>query len=143
MQIEYQNIVYLPLVVMNLIECYRNQSNLRTLISYLRSLDEKYDSISLTPVIVDLISEVYDASAATEYLSERMRFKPSLDGIQKMLEINLSDVDNQQNYIKEVIDQLMIDQSGYQCSKCGYSAKTLYWLCPSCHTWSGMKPRHQ
>ena len=142
-QIEFQNIVYLPLVVMNLIECYRNQSNLRSLISYLRSADEKNDSISLTPVIVDLISEVYDASAAIEYLSERMKFKPSLDGIQKMLEINLSDVDNQQNYIKEVVDQLMIDQSGYQCSKCGYSAKTLYWLCPSCHTWSGMKPRHQ
>ncbi|MCW8853408.1 MAG: lipopolysaccharide assembly protein LapB [Gammaproteobacteria bacterium] len=142
-QVEFQDVVYLPLVVIHLIECYKNQSNLRSLISYLRSLDEKYDCVSLTPVIVDLINEVYDTSSAIEYLSVQMKLKPSLDGIQKMLEINLSSIDVQENYIKEVIDQLMLDQSGYQCSKCGYTAKTLYWLCPSCHTWSGMKPRHQ
>ena len=142
-QVEFQDVVYLPLVVTHLIKCYKNQSNLRSLISYLRSLDEKYECISLTPVIVDLINEVYDTSSAIEYLSTQMKLKPSLDGIQKMLEINLSSIDVKENYIKEVIDQLMLDQSGYQCSKCGYTAKTLYWLCPSCHTWSGMKPRHQ
>ena len=142
-QVEFQDVVYLPLVVIHLIECYKNQSNLRSLISYLRALDEKYDCISLTPVIVDLINEVYDTPSAIEYLSTQMKLKPSLDGIQKMLEINLSSIDVKENYIKEVIDQLMRDQSGYQCSKCGYTAKTLYWLCPSCHTWSGMKPRHQ
>lgn len=142
-QIEFQNIDYLPLVISGLIECYRNQSNLRALITYLRVLDEKYDNVSLTPVIVDLISEVYGKDSATEYLSQRMKIRPSLDGVQKMLEINLTDTETQDGYIKEVVDQLMLDQSGYQCSHCGYSAKTLYWLCPSCHAWSGMKPKHQ
>ena len=38
------------------------------------------------------------------------------------------------------LDSMMSGQSTYRCLQCGFSGKTLYWLCPSCQTWSSTKP---
>ena len=139
-QVEYQNPVYIKLVVDKLIECYRSQSSLKSLINYLKNIDDKYDSVNLVYQITDLINEVYGKEKAQLYLSESMLRKPTLNGMKKMLEFKSSGVECPESYLPEVINQMIHQQSAYQCSHCGYAANTLYWLCPTCHSWSGMKP---
>ena len=140
-QVEYQNIAFFPLVVDKLITCYRNQSNLRALITYLKNIERSHSKLSLVDVLTNLINEVYGQQAAQEYLSQRMQVHPSLAGLKKVVELNRPNPDSAENYLPDVISQLVDQQSGYQCSSCGYSANTLYWLCPSCHDWGGMKPK--
>ena len=139
-QVEYQNPVYIKLVVDKLIECYRSQSSLKSLINYLKNIDDKYDSVNLVYQITDLINEVYGKEKAQLYLSESMLRKPTLNGMKKMLEFKSPGVECPESYLPEVINQMIHQQSAYQCSHCGYAANTLYWLCPTCHSWSGMKP---
>jgi lipopolysaccharide assembly protein B len=139
-QVEYQNPVFIKLVVDKLVECYRAQSNLKSLINYLKNIDDKYDVVNLEYKISDLIAEVYDKDKAQAYLSESMLRKPTLNGMKKILEYKSPKVDCPESYLPEVVDQMIKQQSAYQCSHCGYAANTLYWLCPTCHSWGGMKP---
>lgn len=141
-QVEYQNPVYMKLVIDDLIECYRSQSNLKSLINYLKNIDEKYDVVNLVYQISELIAEVYDREKAQTYLSENMLRKPTLAGMKKILEFESPKADCPESFLPEVVDQMISQQSAYQCSHCGYAANTLYWLCPTCHTWGGMKPNH-
>lgn len=139
-QIEQQNLVYLTLAIDKLIVCYRAQSNLKSLINYLKNIDDKYESINFSYQISDLICEVYDKEKAQIYLSESMSRKPTLDGMKKILEYKAQKNDESESYLTTMVNQMIGHQFAYQCSHCGYAANTLYWLCPTCHSWAGMKP---
>ena len=139
-QIEYQSPVYISIVIDKLIECYRAQSNIKSLINYLISINEKYNVVNLEYHISDLIFEVYGKQKAQDYLSDCMLKNPTLKGVKKMFEYKTPNTDGSENYFPEIINQMISQQSAYQCSVCGYSANTLYWLCPTCHSWGGMKP---
>lgn len=140
-QVEFQNIAFFPLIIEKLIECYSVQSNIKSLITYLKNIDKGHNEVSLITAIADLINKNYDTETALEYLSESMLEKPSLDGMQKVLEFKSPNIDCPESYFPKVVEQLVQQKSDYQCIKCGYSANTLYWLCPTCHTWGGMTPK--
>ncbi len=141
-QIEHQDVIYFPLIVSSLATCYRNQSNLKALITYLRNVQRNHSSINLVDVIADLVNEVYDKQAAIDYLSSEMQSKPSLKGMKKLFQLQQPDENCPETHMPQMVDYLLKKQQGYQCSHCGYAANTLYWLCPSCHSWGGMKPKH-
>ncbi|MCW8955815.1 MAG: lipopolysaccharide assembly protein LapB, partial [Gammaproteobacteria bacterium] len=62
-QVEFQNIEFMSLVIDKLAECYRNLSNLKSLITYLKSMERTYDNISFIPYLSDLIYEIYGQEA--------------------------------------------------------------------------------
>ena len=140
-QVEFQQVEYMPLVVDRLITCFRNQSNLQSLVTYFKNIQRNHKEMSLLPTVIDLISEVYDTESALDYLKDCMKDVPTLDGIKKVLELKKPGVDCPENDLHDVIDHMIKNTPDFQCSKCGYAANTLYWLCPSCHTWAGMKPK--
>ena len=140
-QVEFQNIEFMPLVINQLSDCYRNQSNLKSLVTYLKSVERNYDNISFIPYLSDLIYEIYGRQAAHEYLASAIIQKPSLEGLKKALELKDKDQDCSDDFLPEVLDVMIRKKPDFQCTHCGYSANTLYWLCPSCHTWGGMKPK--
>ncbi|MFW2372847.1 MAG: lipopolysaccharide assembly protein LapB [Gammaproteobacteria bacterium] len=140
-QVEFQNIEFMPLIIDKLAECYRNQSNLKSLITYLKSLERTYDNISFIPYLSDLINEIYGRQSAHDYLASNIIEKPSLEGMKKALELQDKDDHATDEFLPKVLEVMIRKKPDFQCSHCGYSANTLYWLCPSCHTWAGMKPK--
>ncbi|HEY9051294.1 MAG TPA: lipopolysaccharide assembly protein LapB, partial [Gammaproteobacteria bacterium] len=141
-QVEYQDVVYFPLIIENLATCYRNQSNLKALITYLRNVQRNHSDINLVDIIADLVNEVYDKQAAIEYLSGEMLNKPTLKGMKKLFQLQQPDENCPETHMPQMVEYLLKKQQGYQCGHCGYAANTLYWLCPSCHSWGGMKPKY-
>ncbi len=140
-QVEYQNSAFLPMVVERLVICYRNLSNMNALIAYLENIERNHPSLLLAPTVTDLIDEVHGSQAALEYLTENMAKRPSLEGMKKVLDMKLPSDKFPETYLTGVVEQMVKEKPGFQCSHCGYSANTLYWLCPSCQTWGGMKPK--
>lgn len=140
-QVEIQDIHLLPLVVDNLIQCYRNTSNLNKALAFLKSIDEKYPDIPLVPTLTQLIDEVYGAEDALQYLSEAVLLKPSMMALKTLLDVQQLPSDCSQSMLPTVVDAIMTKQHNYQCSRCGYAANIHVWLCPSCHSWSSMSPK--
>jgi lipopolysaccharide assembly protein B len=140
-QVEMQNIELFPLVVEKLILCYRNTSNLNKALSFIRSVNKKYQEVSLTPVLTKLIKEIYGDVEALQYLSEDILEKPSIGALNILLQIQSPDIDHRESFLPTVVETLAAKQHDYQCKQCGYSANTHVWLCPSCHNWSSMTPK--
>ncbi|MCW8936158.1 MAG: lipopolysaccharide assembly protein LapB [Gammaproteobacteria bacterium] len=140
-QVEIQNIQLFPLVVEKLVLSYRNTSNLNKALSYLRNLDQKYQEVSLVPVITSLTSEMFGEEDALQYLSEAVLRKPSLKSLSTLLKLQTTEIDQFDNLISTVVEAITSKNYDFQCERCGYSANTHVWLCPSCHGWSSMIPK--
>jgi lipopolysaccharide biosynthesis regulator YciM len=138
-QVEYQNSQFLPIVLDYLAACYKNVSSLKTLVAYLQNSEHK-DDTDISVFVARLIAETEGRAAAQKYLVSRMQAQPTLAGVIRLLEL-----DCESNHCDEALPKiaakLLEKHHSYQCCKCGYAANTLYWLCPSCHSWSGMQPK--
>jgi len=139
-QVEVQNILLFPLVVTKLILCYRNISNLPKALSFLRTIDKKYNEINLVPVLTNLIEEIYGKEDALQYLSEAVNKNPTLSSLNILLQLQSPEIDRRENLLPSVVDAITEKQHDFQCKHCGYSANTHVWLCPSCHSWNSMAP---
>ena len=82
---------------------------------------------------------------AAEYLAEQLAKAPSLALLLRSIELNarMPDVGSAKflEGLRPHLQRLLEARPLYQCSHCGFAAKTLYWQCPSCRRWSTIK-RH-
>jgi len=140
-QIEFQNPQFLPLVVADLFSCYQHGAGLKPLIVYLKQLEKNHLEINLNVATTELILQHEGEAAALEYLSTSMMKKADLKGLQKILQLQTAQSACNDEKLEKIVETMLTAQSDYQCSHCGYSANTLFWLCPSCHSWSSMKPK--
>lgn len=140
-QVEIQDIYLFPLVIEQLLLCYRSISNLNKALNYLKSVDQKYPEISLVSQLTQLINEIHGPQEAFQYLTQAVKQKPSLMALKTLLTVKLPDKDCSESILSDIVDAIMDKQSDFQCGRCGYSANTHVWLCPSCHSWSSMLPK--
>ncbi|MDM8569175.1 lipopolysaccharide assembly protein LapB, partial [Thiotrichales bacterium HSG1] len=41
--------------------------------------------------------------------------------------------------LKDLTNQLLQNKPAYKCNQCGFTARKLYWQCPSCKQWNTFK----
>ena len=140
-QVEHQNIQFLPLIISDLMSCYRQGAGIKSLIHYLKELEKNHHDVNICAQATEIILQEEGAEAALDYLAESMMKRPQLKGLQKILQLQIKQNACKGEQLTQIVDKMLKNQSDYQCDHCGYSANTLFWLCPSCHSWSSMKPK--
>jgi lipopolysaccharide biosynthesis regulator YciM len=143
-QIEKQDAEFLPLVMDKLVECHHRQGETEELLDYLDKLDQRQNNLPLLESHASVIECYKGRQAAMDYVMEKLRKNPSLQGMNQLLSYNDTE-DNKDAYVlmlglKDAVDVMKQDQPAYQCKQCGFKSNTLYWLCPSCHNWGSIKP---
>lgn len=133
---------YLSEIIDSLVASYRHTHKLPQLKNYLENLLKKTPQLSVALCLSEHFqsSLTQDESKSLElYLIDH----PSLEGLYQLLNlITHTPADNTVLLatIKQIVGQIKKGSSQYSCEKCGFSAKSLFWLCPSCNSWSTMKP---
>lgn len=139
-----QDPVYLQEVVKPLIGCYQHLNAEAKMINYFQKLLNASPHISLILAIYEYLSRIEGDEAAQKFITEQVQKKPSLSGIkylvQSYLKKSAQTKDERLAVISELVDTLLRGSPVYRCNKCGFSSMSLYWLCPSCHHWSSIKP---
>lgn len=135
---------YLPETIAPLSLCFQKISAENQFIDYLYQCLDKYPRISIILAIAHYLQRKKGDKVAIDFLAEQITRRPSLRGVGYLVELYLlnsfGDTHEKLTILKNFIDKLAADKPIYQCSHCGYSGKTLFWLCPSCHRWSTVKP---
>ncbi len=81
---------------------------------------------------------------AIAYLTNYIRHHPSLRGLHLLLSLQLRvnpDTETERiNVTLSLLEHIIANNPTYLCHHCGFSGKTLLWLCPSCKQWNSIKP---
>jgi lipopolysaccharide biosynthesis regulator YciM len=83
-------------------------------------------------------------SKAEQMLIERLHHDPSLQGFEKLIEIQMLNTQKTKNLatLKKLFHQHSAQHMGYCCHQCGFKFERLYWACPACYHWESVYQPH-
>lgn len=111
-----------------------------------RNLAEHWDSCATSYLaMVDVMLSRGDTEKASEYLLDQLKNRPTMRGFKTLMGLYIDNIEDDVSAeslrsLKQLVEEQMKQRPTYRCQRCGFSGRKLYWLCPSCKTWDGVKP---
>ena len=143
-RVERQDADYLSEVVAPICDCYRQLGETEALVDYLGRLCDGVGSVAAMLALAGILHERQGAEQASAFVTERLRAAPNLQGLDRLISLNLPTVSGcaQETLLllQGLVQRLLEKRAGYRCERCGFAATTLHWQCPSCRSWSSVKP---
>jgi lipopolysaccharide biosynthesis regulator YciM len=143
-RVEQQEPDYLPEIIKSLTECYRAMGKVDEMVTFLRQNLAKHNAISIMLALAELIKQEKGENDAADFISEYLKQRPSVRGMDRLIELNLKNVKDsvrdKLQVLKDVTTRLIEEKPIYTCAQCGFTGRTLYWQCPSCKQWNTVKP---
>lgn len=140
-QIEQQNHLYLSEALPLLQRSYDNIGQPRQFRDWLQQLLERHPQLTSARLLLTrLIQKQQGDQAAQQFLYRQLYQHPSVEGLHQLI---LLGEDNHQvliPLIKEVTTALIHKGDRYTCKNCGFSGRTMHWLCPGCSQWATIRP---
>lgn len=125
---------------------FRALDDLAALRDYLLDSYRHWKSSRVLLAAVELTRELEGEAAAVRLLVERLKARPTLVGLRRLIELELERAplaarDNLR-ILYGLVSDLLSRKPMYRCNHCGFSAKRLHWLCPACKSWNAIRPIH-
>jgi lipopolysaccharide biosynthesis regulator YciM len=134
---------YLPEVLPEIVNNYRQLGDLQALRQYLEAMATAHPCAGAELALADLLAEQEGAAEAADYLAARLTEQPNLTLLLRRLELDTRMTQERAAEflasLRPQILHLLEQRPVYQCAHCGFAAKTLHWQCPSCRRWSTIK----
>ena len=129
-----------------MLECYRKLDKVDEFMEFLRNIVDKHGGITPLLMLSGLIEEKQSEEEAIKYISAELRKRPTVKGVDRMIEYALSRAEGEAResltMIKDLTSKLLEKHAMYKCVRCGFDAKSLHWQCPGCKNWNSVKPVH-
>lgn len=130
-------------VLPHIISAYKKKEDLSGCLAYLLSLNAKVHSPTVLLAAAELIEICQGNVAAAEFIAAEVVKFPTGQGLRRLVEYYLSFSEGKTHdylsSLKVVMDKVVVSKQAYQCYRCGFKAKRIHWLCPSCKKWGVIK----
>lgn len=142
-RVEQQDIDYLPEVLDAMRNCYCQINKEGDFLEYLQYILQSYNGISVILLIAELLRSRDGDQAAISFVTEQLHKRPSVRGLDRMVELSMVGASGQSldslSLIKDLTRQLIAGKDAYLCSSCGFTGKSMHWKCPGCKQWGTIK----
>ncbi len=143
-KIEFQDRRYLPEVLDQLSECFKETGNQDDWLEFLNSALEKDRAIPVMLKFVEEIESQQGIQAAREFIIEELRQKPSLHGLSRLIHLSAMQESGQSRSdletLQAMIERVLKSRKTYLCEHCGFRGTAMHWQCPGCKRWNTVKP---
>jgi lipopolysaccharide biosynthesis regulator YciM len=143
-RIKGQNPDYLSESIDALATCYEALNEEKKLVPYLMNLLEEHPRVPVVLILSERIRKWKGDKVAANFVADYVRRYPSISGLNLFINLYASSVEGRAKddllILQGLMKKLLADKPDYQCTSCGFSGKTLHWLCPECKQWSTVKP---
>ncbi|WP_107687970.1 lipopolysaccharide assembly protein LapB [Neisseria wadsworthii] len=142
--IEKQNHAYLSMVGERIYDAYdalgKPEEGLHVLVSY----SEAFPQVDLINVIYEKSLLLKGEKAANETAVEIVRRKPDLNGVYRLLGLQISDMNptwkSDADMVRSVIGRQLQKNWMYRCRHCHFKSQAFFWHCPACNKWETFTP---
>ncbi|ULJ68808.1 lipopolysaccharide assembly protein LapB [Wielerella bovis] len=142
--IEKQNYAYLSMVGERLYDAYdalgKAEDGLNVLIGY----EKTFPTLDLVNVIYDKSLMLLGEEKANATAIELIRAKPDLNGMYRLLGLQMSDLNPQwkadADMMRGVIGRQLQKAVMHRCQNCHFKSKVYFWHCPACNKWETLTP---
>lgn len=143
-RIENQAPEYLFLVAAQLPQSMRQLGRQAEMMQLFRGWLQRYPTLDLLGQVFQMALEEEGPESALTLVRDELRRNPSLGALDKFLEAQLTLVAPEQRADLQLMRDLVHQQSVrlflYQCSSCGFKARSFHWHCPACGGWDTYPP---
>ena len=144
-RIEAQNPDYLSLLADKLLNAYERDGRAADGLQLLRGYLANHPSLDLLNTVFDATLLAQGPEVAHQLLREELRRTPTLIGLLKLIEVQLTQASPDQRHDLELVRSLVQQHTRhlalYKCDNCGFRARQFYWHCPACHGWETYVPK--
>ena len=139
-----QNFAYSGEVVQDMLDCSYHLNKTAEFMQCLRRNIKKCPDVRSVEAFLVLLKESKSDDQATIFLINSLKQSPSLPMLQQLLHVHAKDVQGElkdtYRLASDTLHEVLKQRPSYLCESCGFSGRTLHWLCPSCKAWGSTIP---
>ncbi len=125
--------------------CYQQLGMAEKWVAFLRRCVEENTGAYAELMLADVVQEHEGSDTAQIYITRQLQRHPTMRVFHKLMDYHLNDAEEGRAkeslmVLRDMVGEQIRSKPRYRCQKCGFTAYTLYWHCPSCRAWSTIKP---
>lgn len=126
-------------------KCYQHTRQFKQWRHFLQRCVDEDSGVVAQLYLADVIENQEGVAAAQQFISQQLKQHPTLQGFHRLISYYLREIEDGRareslTVLRDMVAEQIRVQPLYRCGKCGFSSHTFYWQCPSCRTWSSIKP---
>ncbi|QBH96188.1 lipopolysaccharide assembly protein LapB [Limnobaculum zhutongyuii] len=128
-----------------LYECYQRLQQPERWIEYLKRCVAENTGSEAELRLADMLEQTEGRDVAQTYINRQLQLHPTTRGFYRLMDYQLAEAEEGRAkesllVLREMVGEQIRIRPRYRCEKCGLTANSLYWHCPSCRAWSTVKP---
>lgn len=125
--------------------CYQQLNQPQAWADYLQRCAEENTGAAATLYMAGILEHQEGPENAQLYITHQLQRHPTMRGFYRLMDFHLQEAEDGRAkeslmVLREMVGEQIRTKPRYRCNKCGFTAHALYWHCPSCRTWSSVKP---
>lgn len=125
--------------------CYQQLGKTAEWAEFLQRAVEENTGADAELMLADIIEARDGSEAAQVYITRQLQRHPTMRVFHKLMDYHLNEAEEGRAkeslmVLRDMVGEKVRSKPRYRCQKCGFTAYTLYWHCPSCRAWSTIKP---
>lgn len=125
--------------------CYQYLNKPQEWAYYLKRCVEEDSGALAQLMLADILDREAGRETAQEYITQQLQRRPTTRVFYRLMEYHISEAEEGRAKegliaLRDMVGEQLRTKPRYRCEKCGFTAFTMYWHCPSCRAWSTVKP---
>ncbi|MEM0650643.1 lipopolysaccharide assembly protein LapB [Klebsiella huaxiensis] len=125
--------------------CYQQLGKTDEWEAFLRRCAEENTGATADLMLAQILEQREGMESAQNYVTRQLERHPTMRVFHKLIDYHISEAEEGRakeslGVLRQMVGEQVRSKPRYRCQKCGFTAHTLYWHCPSCRSWATIKP---
>lgn len=126
-------------------ECYQHLEQQQGWADFLKRCVEENTGATAELMLAEIIEQHEGRDVVQVYINRQLQRHPTMRVFYRLMDYHLADAEDGRAkesllLLRDMVGEQIRTKPRYRCHKCGFTAHSLYWHCPSCRAWSSVKP---
>ncbi|KFK94515.1 MULTISPECIES: lipopolysaccharide assembly protein LapB [unclassified Serratia (in: enterobacteria)] len=112
---------------------------------FLKRCVEENSGATAELMLAEVIEQQEGRDVVQIYINRQLLRHPTMRVFYRLMDYHLADAEDGRAkesllLLRDMVGEQIRTKPRYRCHKCGFTAHSMYWHCPSCRAWASVKP---